>query len=622
MAGLLAAFGRAPRGMLQQSVVRMADAAAYRGRLSVWTAPGLALGVQAGDEGASLAVRKGNVVAAYGYVGNWSELVKQFRVDADATTSLADRIANLWEAGGPQACRAMRGEYRALVWIEGDDKLVVLGDLVGARPLVTAYGDGVRVLACEPRQVLAAARLKPRLDEIALMAAIMDDTPPDGRTLFAGVSHVGGGASWIFNLQDPAQKPRSEEWPLPFDDSLGHLSCEEAAEELFRRLLQAVRRALPATPFAVSLSGGLDSGAIVGMVGRLISEGAIDAQACLPVSLVYPGCSYDEYPFTAQTLAQTRLPGVFVDDRFSCPAAFAVQLIPQSDYLFGGTAHHVDMVAEAAVARGRRVVLNGVGGDEWLGGGDAVLIQEAAHGARLWAATTALLLQHPSPTGGRPLRQRVRQAINCLVSGLIHRTSKRQWRARPPWFSDEAWENYVNATAGDCEPTVVEGPWSATLARRLINLQKGFYFSFVGQRAAALGVELRHPLMDQDLIEFGLSVRGRWLLWGQRYKGLLRRALGEVLPKPVLQRVARTVFDDHIAASMPPRLQLGEPREWRLVHLGVLKPGGVDKLLDGLYPTHGQGRRPVRSVRRVWLVWIAELFCRHLESESLAGAQD
>lgn len=620
MSGILVAFGDAPIQVLRERIARMADAAPHRGQVSTWAGPGVVIGVQGSGGGASIAIHPAAVVAANGYVGNWGELAQRFAVTAVScpTARLADKIGGLVQAAGVQAWALMRGEYTAVLWSRDSDEIIVAGDLVGSRPLVTAYSMGVRVLAGEVRQVLAGAQMEARLDAVGLIAALMDHPAPAHRTLFDGVARVSAEAVWAFSRHDPASAPKSAKKPIPFDSAVARLGAEEAAEELLRRLKQAVLRALPGGSFAVSLSGGLDSGAIVGILARLGVEGAIRPEQCLPVSLVYPGRAHDEYEFIAATLAHVRMPGVLIDDRFSNPAESAKSLIERTDCLFGGTAYQIDCVADAAVRRGRRVVMNGVGGDEWLGGVEAAILDGARQGCRCRAALAALRLRSPSPSGARPLRVRLGLAARCLRGGGIKGPNSQPQMARPPWLTASAWASYRDLSPAPAADEKGANLAHAVLVRRLTALQQGDYFSFVGQRASVLGIELRHPWMDQDLIEFGFSVRGRWLLLDNRYKGLLRRALRDVLPTAVLTRVARTVFDDHVAESMAASAKLGDPRSWLLSELGVLAPGGVDKLLDGLY-SHSGGSRKVRGARRVWLVWCAEQFCRNMGSTYSEG---
>lgn len=511
----------------------------------------------------------------------------------------------------------MRGEYIAVVCSRKSDEIVVAGDLVGSRPLVTAYSKGVRVLAPDVRQVLAGAQIEASLDVVGLIAAMMDHPAPAHRTLFEGVTRLSGEAVWTFSLRDPARAPRSVKKRIPFDGALARLNAEEAAEELFRRLKQAVLRALPSVSFAVSLSGGLDSGAIVGILGRLAAEGTLRPEQCLPISLLYPRRPYDEYEFIAATLSHVGIPGVLIDDRFSKPGESARSLIKKTALIFGGTAYQIERVAEAALRRGCRVVMNGVGGDEWLSGSTAVILDEAREGSRCWAALAALRLRHPTPKGAPPLWARLRFAGRCLAGRATRTPPGYRQPSRPPWLTESAWAVYrdclSDVTADETDKCLAH----VRLLQHLAELQNGEYFSLVERLAAVLGIEARHPLMDQDIIEFALSVRGRWLLADNRYKGLLRRALREVLPAPVLARVTRTVFDDLIAASMPPRERLGDPRSWLLSKAGVLAAGGFDNLLDRLYtPTRQKGN----PTRRAWKVWCAEQFCREYRL-SLPGSR-
>jgi hypothetical protein len=65
----------------------------------------------------------------------------------------------------------------------------------------------------------------------------------------------------------------------------------------------------------------------------------------------------------------------------------------------------------------------------------------------------------------------------------------------------------------------------------------------MAQYAASAGVELRHPILGREFVEFAFRTPARAFTGGRRYKDLLRLAAGDLLPSAVRDRVRRTVFN-------------------------------------------------------------------------------
>jgi hypothetical protein len=140
------------------------------------------------------------------------------------------------------------------------------------------------------------------------------------------------------------------------------------------------------------------------------------------------------------------------------------------------------------------------------------------------------------------------------------------------------------------------------MARNLDRLVAGSVLEVIEQQGAWHEVEVRHPLMDVDIVEFGFAVKPRSLVAGRCHKWLLRRAMVERLPAEVTERIETTEFsclftrEESLVERLPPGC------DWRLAQLGVADAGQIDRRLTGAY-----SRNVTFEMIRLW--WL-ETFIR------------
>jgi hypothetical protein len=102
----------------------------------------------------------------------------------------------------------------------------------------------------------------------------------------------------------------------------------------------------------------------------------------------------------------------------------------------------------------------------------------------------------------------------------------------------------------------------------------------IEQQAARHAVEIRHPLMDLDVVEFGFRVEPRALIGGRCHKWLLRRAMRDRLPADVSGRIETTEFNCLFTRETEFLKRLPPGAEWRLAGLRVADAEEIDRRLS------------------------------------------
>ena len=146
--------------------------------------------------------------------------------------------------------------------------------------------------------------------------------------------------------------------------------------------------------------------------------------------------------------------------------------------------------------------------------------------------------------------------------------------------------------------------------RSLMAHAGGLAMELNDQLVSHYGIEMRNPLMDMRLIEFGLRTPAELMLQGRRHKELMRQAVAELLPDAVRERDVKVGHNETVERDIGMLAAMPPPREWRLVELELANLSELQRLRQQADVT---GRLP-------WLLALmirAELHWRRREDASV-----
>jgi asparagine synthase (glutamine-hydrolysing) len=288
--------------------------------------------------------------------------------------------------------------------------------------------------------------------------------------------------------------------------------------DLFREAVRCRMRSLG--PVASELSGGLDSSSVVAMAQELSLDGRGACAGFQTFSWVFPGRECDESFYVNEVVSKWNLVSRALTPEPLPVEAFIELTDRYLDFPCYPNAQALDSLRSLAVANGCRVVLTGQGGDEWLTG--------MLDGLREFAR--AYLRNCMWPRAPRIAQRLVRRFLN---------------RPETPRWVDTRFAQRIDLGARLRQKTHV--PQSASFAQREMYsaLTNGFnvHAQEVGERNSTwLGLELRHPLCDRRIVEFGLAIPEGQRRRRETDKFILRNAMKEALPAPVLNREDKAEF--------------------------------------------------------------------------------
>jgi asparagine synthase (glutamine-hydrolysing) len=303
-------------------------------------------------------------------------------------------------------------------------------------------------------------------------------------------------------------------------------------------------------PVGTSLSGGLDSSAILAITSR-VSPG----QGRHAFTATFPGFARDEWSYAEAAAVSARTAGHHavrptVDELFDDLAA----LVAGQEEPFGSTSIYAQWrVMRCAREAGVVVLLDGQGADELFGG---------YAGMAGWAVRS----QGPRAVLGELLRNpgSIQSVGVAYASGRAPSALARRYRMRraSPYVEPGA------AKAAAAHPDYAHVQWSvgsSPLRREL--LTQTFRTSlphlcrFADKNSMAFSVEVRLPFLDPRVAEFALSLPSN-VLWREGVsKWLLRESMRGFVPAAVVDRRDKVGYEtpqDHWFASSDGRARIAE----------------------------------------------------------------
>jgi asparagine synthase (glutamine-hydrolysing) len=213
----------------------------------------------------------GPVVLTYsGEVYNFTELRDElcrrgheFRTASDTEVVLRGYLE--WEEG---VADRLNGMYAFAIWDGRDEKLVLVRDRMGIKPLYLYPTDDGVLFGSEPKAILANPLVEPTVGLDGMRELMIGFCKTPGQAIWDGMREVLPGT--VVRVDRSGLREHTY-WRL---EAAEHPDGTEATVSRVRDLLEdTVRRQLVAdVPQCVLLSGGLDSSAITALAGQTLAK--------------------------------------------------------------------------------------------------------------------------------------------------------------------------------------------------------------------------------------------------------------------------------------------------------------------------------------------------------------
>jgi len=245
---------------------------------------------------------------------------------------------------------------------DGGGRVLLARDPFGIKPLYYAETDQGLAFASEIQALVAAGLVEPNLRASARDELLQLGFSTGGETLFAGVHRVLPGETLVVEDGRIVERRHIAALPAEGHDSIAETAALDALDRCLEDSVGAHQRA--DVPYGMFLSGGIDSAALLAMMGRLNDRPVVAFTAAFPGADVH-----DERADARAAAAATGAEHIEVEmgeDDFwrLLPEIAACVDDPTADYALIPSYR----LAAAAQEAGLKVVLTGEGGDELFGG--------------------------------------------------------------------------------------------------------------------------------------------------------------------------------------------------------------------------------------------------------------
>jgi asparagine synthase (glutamine-hydrolysing) len=547
-------------------------------------------------DGRYVIVHNGEV---YNHLELRRELAGPWRGSSDTETILA-----AFARWGPRCLERMRGMWAFAIWDRAERSLFAARDRMGVKPFFYAEGSGRFHFASRPRAIFGLEpALSRALDPQAMRLYLEVGYVPAPLSIFAGVRKLLPG-HWLAWQQGRLEIARywdpSAFAPEPAWEGRGEEDLLDELEELVERAVRS--RLLSDVPLGAFLSGGIDSTVVVGAMRRVASG---------PVSTFTIGFddpARDESPHAAAVArklgTEHHMERLSPDDLLELLPCF----VAEYDEPFYDFSAFPTLALSRMARKHVTVALSGDGGDELFGG---------YHYYSL-ATSLAGLLQLPARHGlARMLRWLPSHRMRLLSGALAQSSDAAAFafmRSIAKDFEAVASPGLLQQTRslGDCfEAEAAAFPPGLAAAERGMRLDLRFtlpddYLVKVDVASMAFSLEAREPLLDHELVEWGLRLPLVWKLRGGQGKWLLRRLAARYAPAEIAERPKQGFV-------VPMHHWLRGPlREWareRIEDESLTSRLELEHAAIGrLFALHQSGRRDVHPL--LWSVLVLLEFSR------------
>ncbi len=484
-----------------------------------------------------------HVLTFDGRLDNRQEIIDAVGRPADPADTDAALVLRAYGAWGENAVGRLVGDFALALWDAQNHRLLCARDALGIRPLYYHLGDRVFCCASELQALLVLdevrARVGPNEGYLAEHLAVRPTQLED--TVFDGIRRLS--AAHMLVVEPSATRKRRYWEPAALD-----LRCrtdDEYAEQFLDVFQRAIAcRLRSSAPVGAHLSGGLDSSSVVAVAASMREAGAVPALETL--SLEFPGRPYDERTYIDAMVSHTGVPAHILRGGALDPRLLTASLERSRDLPDAPTGEAMlQPLTDTARARGMRVILTGVGGDEWLQG-SAFYYADLIRRGR-WR-TLAGLLRAASPDSpvDRSPGMMLAAGVRPLLPPVVRRAARRLLgRTLVPSWIEPSFARRLGLDDRLRPPD--PSPWRGSYARADVRwqLESGWEALMKEQLergAAACGVEYRHPLYDRRLVEFALALPEEQRQRADAGKVVLRRALGGLLPEVVCRRTSKVHY--------------------------------------------------------------------------------
>jgi len=493
-------------------------------------------------------------------------------------------VVRAYCALGPKFLDHVDGDFAFCIWDPRTGKFVLARDRLGLTPL-HYWNDDCQLVFASDLHAIFDLKVTPRQLNQGAVAEILSDRWMLGdETLWIGIRTLRPGT--FLHNNGPTRLTLKRYWPNR--DLLGPPPADDAAFAVaYKNALEAAvsDTCRSSTPITFSVSGGLDSSALLCLAEKMRGDGVLLCPPTLPCTLDYSNTrDVGEVDFARSACRAANRP--LAEFQAKQPEGLELWLrghCAKYRVLPGYLSAQVHQVLmRYARSQGSRVLVTGEGGDQLAGGRNSDQYEAIRRGD--WSGYFHALASSIAQGRGDALfgaasviaQNTLPAALHNRIASLVQRLTGRTSSVDLAyWLSQEAVDALrLRAEASfDEDPELTGSDYRWWPSRGDFLCQVLSMFELV---AAVHQVEVRHPFLTRRLVELSAVMPRRLKADKQREKVLHRRVMRGILPADILARPEKSTADYLVDQSLADLLHAFSPSAQL-----PLDPSGYEKLLHG-----------------------------------------
>jgi asparagine synthase (glutamine-hydrolysing) len=484
----------------------------------------------------------GLVLTWDGRLDNRDDVIRSLHPGSRSLSTDADIVFAAYEQQATNCFRKLIGDWAITVWDPSEQSLILARDFLGARHLFYNL-EAKRVTWSTVLDPLVLLAGRPFDISEEFIAGYLSTYPETHVTPFVGINAVP--ASTFVQIQCGHTRT-CEYWR--FDPShRTHYRTDAEYEECFRDVLAAAvrRRLRSSSPVLAELSGGMDSTSIVCVADAVIATGKAECPRLDTVSYFDDNePNWNERPYFALVEKKRGREGYHIEVA-GCQGALQP---PDSDCFFAlpdydqRALNGMQEVRRCLERSQSRVMLSGIGGDEFLGGVPSSVAELQDLFARFnWLKMTRQLSSW-SRQKRTPWVHLLFEAIEEFLPQGLRRLYRKPRVA--PWLHPDFIKRNIAAFWADLKRVRFFGeiPSFQSNINTLNHLRRQFNCSHLTQLAH---YRMSYPFTDRDLLTFLFSVPREQIVRSGYRRSLMRRALANLVPAEIFARKRKAYVARH-----------------------------------------------------------------------------
>jgi asparagine synthase (glutamine-hydrolysing) len=473
----------------------------------------------------------------YNYIELRAELIQKgytFKTNSDTEVLMV-----AYHEWGEKCLSKLDGMFSFAIYDKSNKELFCARDRFGEKPFYYYQDDEFFAFGSEMKELFSIG-IQKKIDLEMLFLYLNYDVvenPHDkSQTFYENLIQLP--ASSYLKINSDRKITVSQYWTLDTTNKTEY--SESDATERFRELFdESIKRRMRSdVPTGASLSGGVDSSAIVCSIASMFPDAPFRT-----FTARFDDANYDEGHFIEKLKEQYDL-----DTIYCHPSPDQIKneldlIFHHQEEPFGSTSILAQWeVMKLARANGTTVLLDGQGADETLGGYfkyfTPFLSETKSNRKRDFKSQLKAIENH---LDSGPFLSK-KDKLRMLSPGLFDQVANTSRKYRSNSYSGDLQPDFVRKYKNHPSPFHQDNNLNSFLHNDVFKYGLGKLLRFSDRNAMAHSIEVRLPYLSHELVEFAFSLDTKFKIWDGWTKLILRKSMENRVPNDILYRKDKKGF--------------------------------------------------------------------------------